>query len=161
MNKAFKLALVAELLGLAATACAPVVDIPDPAPADYAYQATMINTHPGMDCVMEWVGQYVTNCYPMTVHPPYSVRVYFPHGCSCPAMLPRPNNYSVPRPIVVNKNTTVVNNNVTVNKNNGNTTVQKNTVNNAPKNTVQVQPAPKIQDRVPPGYRSSGSTGKK
>jgi hypothetical protein len=146
MNKALKLAPALGLLGLAATACAPAINIPDPAPADYAYQNTMITTHPGMDCVMEWVGSYVTNCYPMTVHPPYSVRVYFPHGCSCPAVLPRPNNYSVPRPIVVNKNTTVVNNN-------------KTTINNAPKTVVQQS---KIQDRIPSGYKPATSTrGKK
>jgi hypothetical protein len=135
-----KTALVALPAALLFTGCSSV-DIPDPTPEDYAYQTTMISSHPGMDCVMEWVGQYVTNCYPMTVHPPYSVRVYFPHGCTCPPVQPRPNNYVAPRPVVINKTT-----NVTVNKN-SNTTVNKNTTVTPPK------PAPK--DAIPPGYKTT------
>lgn len=119
----------------------PGVAIPDPTAADYDYQNTMVATHPGMDCVMEWVGQYVTNCYPMTVHPPYSVRVYYQHGCTCPSVQTRPQNYTTPRPVVIN-NTTVINK--VVNKN------SNTTVNNTPK------PAPR--DAVPPGYKTTTTT---
>jgi hypothetical protein len=130
-------------LALGATACSGS-NIPDPTSQDYANQVLMQSTHPGMDCVMEWVGQYVTNCYPMTYHPPYSVRVYFPKGCTCPPVAPRPQNYTVPRPIVVQKNTNV--------------TINQNTQNNKTVNKTVVPPAAKPaapQDKIPPGYRSS------
>lgn len=101
------LGAVVALTGL--TACGGGVSVPNPTPQDYANQATMESAHPGMDCVMEWVdpGQYMTNCYPMTYHPPYSVRVYYPRGCTCPSLASRPSNYRAPRPVVVHKTTTV------------------------------------------------------
>jgi hypothetical protein len=111
MNKIF-IPLAAVVGAISLTACSSI-DIPSPTAQDYSDQATMQAAHPGMDCVMEWVdpGQYMTNCYPMSYHPPYSVRVYYPKGCTCPATQSRPKNYQAPKKVtVVQHNTTVIHN---------------------------------------------------
>lgn len=113
MNNKIKLSLAAVPVALALTACGSGQAVPLPTSADYAAQSAMVISHPGQNCFMSYVGYYQTTCYAYGVHPPYSVHVYAPRGCTCPAPLARPNNYRAPSRVTVN-HTTVVNNHTTV-----------------------------------------------
>jgi hypothetical protein len=129
VNTKFKLGLLAVPLVAALCACGGSdTYVPTADDADYAALQTVVVSHPGQHCVMEWGnGVYVDNCYPVGTVIPYSVHVYYPRGCGCNwAVASRPANY---RPVYVNKTTyqtTVINKQTTVHVNGTGSTTTSN-----------------------------------